>query len=194
MKNSKTISLFRVAILFYLNVYFKNIFLVAISLIILFLLDKKENLILLILLTISIIKLPNLIPIGYVSDCNLNYASVNSFLYKTVLYDTNLKVGDFVYVSDSMINEDFDNYSSYYLYKADKGKILLSNTPFKLSLKHLQKFDDDTKNLLKKTIFNDYVSDSDLLVSVGYGFGLYFLLKKIFDDMTFLKKFSNRNQ
>ena len=189
MKNSKTISLFRVAILFYLNVYFKNIFLVAISLIILFLLDKKENLILLILLSISIIKLPNLIPIGYVSDCNSNYASVNSFLYKTVLYDTNLKVGDFVYVSDSMINEDFDNYSSYYLYKADKGKILLSNTPFKLSLKHLQKFDDDTKNLLKKTIFNDYVSDSDLLVSVGYGFGLYFLLKKIFDKNKYLSLF-----
>ncbi len=189
MKNSKTIFLFRVAILFYLNVYFRNIFLIVISLIILFLLDKKESLILAILLLISIIKLPNLIPIGYVSDVNSKYATVNSFIYKTVLYDDIAEVGDFVYISDSSINEDFDNYSSYYLFKADKGKVLLSNTPFKLSLKHLHDFDDDTKKLLKKTVFNDYVSDNDLLVSVGYGFGLYFLLKKIFDKNKYLSLF-----
>ena len=156
------------------------------SIIILFLLDKKESLILVALLLISLIKLPNLIPIGYISDVNSNYATVNSFLYKTALYDTNLEVGDFVYLNDSSINEDFDNFSSYYLFKADKGKVILANTPFKLSLKRLDEFDNDTKNLLKKTIFNDYVSDNELLVSVGYGFGLYFLLKKIFDKNKYL--------
>ena len=189
MKNSKTIFLFRIAILFYLNVYFKNIFLFIISVIILFLLDKKESVILIILLSLSLIKLPNLIPIGYVSNVNSKYSTVNSLVYKTVLYDTNLEVGDFVYLSDSSINDDFDNFSSYYLFKAQKGKTILANTPFKLSLKHLDKFDNDTKNLLKKTIFNDYVSDNDLLVSVGYGFGLYFLLKKIFDKNKYLSLF-----
>ncbi len=189
MKNSKTIFLFRVAILFYLNVHFKNSFLLVISIIILLLLDKKECLILIALLLISLIKLPNLIPVGYISDISSSYATLNSFLYKIALYDTDLEVGDFVLVKDSTLNNDFDNFSSYYLFKAEKSEIILSITPFKLSLKHLDKFDDDTKNLLKKTIFNDYVSDNDLLVSVGYGFGLYFLLKKIFDKNKYLSLF-----
>lgn len=189
MKNLKNLSLFRIAILLYINIYFKNIFLIVISICILFLLNKKEIIIMSLLLLISLVKLPCLMPFGYVADTNSKYATVNSILYKVALFDSNAEKGDFVYVKDVCLNDDFDNYSSYYLYKAQDAKILSTNTPFKLSLNHLNTFDDDIKNIFKKVIFNDYVSDGDLIVNIGYGFGLYFLLKKIFIKNKFLAIF-----
>lgn len=161
MQSLKNILLFRLTIIFFLNIYFKNIFIFLISIFLLFILDKKESLILIVLLAISLIHL-NLPTIGYVSRVKDDIAIINNTEFTNFDYS----VGDFVF----------------------KDKVF-KNTPYKMSLNHLNSFDKDASNLFKKILFNDFVSDNDLLFNIGYGFGLYFLLRKIFDKNKYLSLF-----
>lgn len=158
MQSLKNILLFRLTIIFFLNIYFKNIFIFLISILLLFILDKKESLILIVLLAISLIHL-NLPTIGYVSRVKDDIAIINNTEFTNLDYS----VGDFVFK---------DN--------------VFKNTPYKMSLNHLKSFDNDVSNLFKKILFNDFVSDNDLIFNIGYGFGLYFLLRKIFDKNKYL--------
>lgn len=161
MQSLKNILLFRLTIIFFLNIYFKNIFIFLISILLLFILDKKESLILIVLLAISLIHL-NLPTIGYVSRVKNDIAIINNIEFTNLDYS----VGDFVF----------------------KDKVF-KNTPYKMSLNHLKSFDNDVSNLFKKILFNDFVSDNDLIFNIGYGFGLYFLLRKIFDKNKYLSLF-----
>lgn len=161
MQNLKNILLFRLTIIFFLNIYFKNIFIFLISILLLFILDKKESLILIVLLAISLVHI-NLPTIGYVSRVKDDIAIINNTEFTNLDYS----VGDFVF----------------------KDKVF-KNTPYKMSLNHLNSFDKDASNLFKKILFNDFVSDNDLLFNIGYGFGLYFLLRKIFDKNKYLSLF-----
>lgn len=161
MQSLKNILLFRLTIIFFLNVYFKNIFIFLISILLLFILDKKESLILIVLLAISLVHI-NLPTIGYVSRVKDDIAIINNTEFTNLDYS----VGDFVF----------------------KDKVF-KNTPYKMSLNHLNSFDKDVSNLFKKILFNDFVSDNDLLFNIGYGFGLYFLLRKIFDKNKYLSLF-----
>lgn len=161
MQSLKNILLFRLTIIFFLNIYFKNIFIFLISILLLFILDKKESLILIALLAISLVHI-NLPTIGYVSRVKGDIAIINNTEFTNLDYS----VGDFVF--------------------KDKA---FKNTPYKMSLNHLNSFDRDASNLFKKILFNDFVSDNDLLFNIGYGFGLYFLLRKIFDKNKYLSLF-----
>lgn len=161
MQSLKNILLFRLTIIFFLNIYFKNIFIFLISILLLFILDKKERLILIVLLAISLVHI-NLPTIGYVSRVKGDIAIINNTEFTNLDYS----VGDFVF----------------------KDKVF-KNTPYKMSLNHLNSFDKDVSNLFKKILFNDFVSDNDLLFNIGYGFGLYFLLRKIFDKNKYLSLF-----
>lgn len=161
MQSLKNILLFRLTIIFFLNIYFKNIFIFIISILLLFILDKKESLILIVLLAISLVHI-NLPTIGYVSRVKDDIAIINNTEFTNLDYS----VGDFVF----------------------KDKVF-KNTHYKMSLNHLNSFDKDASNLFKKILFNDFVSDNDLLFNIGYGFGLYFLLRKIFDKNKYLSLF-----
>ena len=161
MQSLKNILLFRLTIIFFLNIYFKNIFIFLISILLLFILDKKESLILIVILAISLVHI-NLPTIGYVSRVKDDIAIINNTEFTNLDYS----VGDFVF----------------------KDKVF-KNTPYKMSLNHLNSFDKDVSNLFKKILFNDFVSDNDLLFNIGYGFGLYFLLRKIFDKNKYLSLF-----
>ena len=161
MQSLKNILLFRLTIIFFLNIYFKNIFIFLISILLLFILDKKESLILIVLLAISLVHI-NPPTIGYVSRVKGDIAIINNTEFTNLDYS----VGDFVF----------------------KDKVF-KNTPYKMSLNHLNSFDKDVSNLFKKILFNDFVSDNDLLFNIGYGFGLYFLLRKIFDKNKYLSLF-----
>ena len=161
MQSLKNILLFRLTIIFFLNIYFKNIFIFLISILLLFILDKKESLILIVLLAISLVHI-NLPTIGFVSRVKDDIAIINNTEFTNLDYS----VGDFVF----------------------KDKVF-KNTPYKMSLNHLNSFDKDVSNLFKKILFNDFVSDNDLLFNIGYGFGLYFLLRKIFDKNKYLSLF-----
>ena len=161
MQSLKNILLFRLTIIFFLNIYFKNIFIFLISILLLFILDKKESLILIVLLAISLVHI-NLPTIGYVSRVKDDIAIINNTEFTNLDYS----VGDFVF----------------------KDKVF-KNTPYKMSLNHLNSFDKDVSNLFNKILFNDFVSDNDLLFNIGYGFGLYFLLRKIFDKNKYLSLF-----
>ena len=161
MQSLKNILLFRLTIIFFLNIYFKNIFIFLISILLLFILDKKESLILIVLLAISLVHI-NLPTIGFVSRVKDDIAIINNTEFTNLYYS----VGDFVF----------------------KDKVF-KNTPYKMSLNHLNSFDKDVSNLFKKILFNDFVSDKDLIFNIGYGFGLYFLLRKIFDKNKYLSLF-----
>lgn len=161
MQSLKNILLFRLTIIFFLNIYFKNIFIFLISILLLFILDKKESLILIVLFAFSLVHI-NLPTIGYVSRVKDDIAIINNTEFTNLDYS----VGDFVF----------------------KDKVF-KNTPYKMSLNHLNSFDKDASNLFKKILFNDFVSDNDLLFNIGYGFGLYFLLRKIFDKNKYLSLF-----
>lgn len=161
MQSLKNILLFRLTIIFFLNIYFKNIFIFLISILLLFILDKKESLILIVLLAISLVHI-NLPTIGYVSRVKDDIAIINNTEFTNLDYS----VGDFVF----------------------KDKVF-KNTPYKMSLNHLNSFDKDVSNLFKKILLNDFVSDNDLIFNIGYGFGLYFLLRKIFDKNKYLSLF-----
>ena len=161
MQSLKNLLLFRLTIIFFLNIYFKNIFIFLISILLLFILDKKESLVLIVLLAISLVHI-NLPAIGYVSRVKDDIAIINNTEFTNLDYS----VGDFVF----------------------KDKVF-KNTPYKMSLNHLNSFDKDASNLFKKILFNDFVSDNDLLFNIGYGFGLYFLLRKIFDKNKYLSLF-----
>lgn len=161
MQSLKNILLFRLTIIFFLNIYFKNIFIFLISILLLFILDKKESLILIVLFAISLVHI-NLPTIGFVSRVKDDIAIINNTEFTNLDYS----VGDFVF----------------------KDKVF-KNTPYKMSLNHLNSFNKDASNLFKKILFNDFVSDNDLLFNIGYGFGLYFLLRKIFDKNKYLSLF-----
>ena len=158
MQSLKNLLLFRLTILFLLNVYFKNVFILIVSIVLLFLLDKKESIILIVLLVISLFHF-DIPTIGYVSKVKDGIAIINN----NEVEDLEYEVGDFVF------NE--------HVYK---------KTPYKASLNRLNSFDTDISKLFKKILFNDYVSDNDLLFNIGYGFGLYFLLRKIFDKNKYI--------
>lgn len=161
MQSLKNILLFRLTIIFFLNIYFKNIFIFLISILLLFILDKKESLILIVLFAISLVHI-NLPTIGYVSRVKDDIAIINNTEFTNLDYS----VGDFVF----------------------KDKVF-KNTPYKMSLNHLNSFNKELSDLFKKILFNDYVSDHDLIFNIGYGFGLYFLLRKIFDKNKYLSLF-----
>lgn len=161
MQNLKNILLFRLTIIFFLNIYFKNIFIILISILLLFILDKKESLILIVLFAFSLVHI-NLPTIGYVSRVKDDIAIINNTEFTNLDYS----VGDFVF----------------------KDKVF-KNTPYKMSLNHLNSFNKELSDLFKKILFNDYVSDQDLIFNIGYGFGLYFLLRKIFDKNKYLSLF-----
>lgn len=161
MQSLKNILLFRLTVLFFLNVYFKNIFILIFSLFILFLIDKKESVIFIIILLISLVHF-DIPTIGYVSRVKDGIAIINN----CEVDDLGYEVGDFI------LNE--------HVYK---------NTPYKVSLNHLNSFNKELSDLFKKILFNDYVSDKDLIFNIGYGFGLYFLLRKIFDKNKYLSLF-----
>ena len=161
MQSLKNILLFRLTIIFFLNIYFKNIFIFLISILLLFILDKKESLILIVLFAISLVHI-NIPTIGYVSRVKGDIAIINNTEFTNLDYS----VGDFVF----------------------KDKVF-KNTPYKMSLNHLNSFNKELSDLFKKILFNDYVSDQDLIFNIGYGFGLYFLLRKIFDKNKYLSLF-----
>lgn len=161
MQSLKNILLFRLTIIFFLNIYFKNIFIFLISILLLFILDKKESLILIALFAISLVHI-NLPTIGYVSRVKDDIAIINNTEFTNLDYS----VGDFVF----------------------KDKVF-KNTPYKMSLNHLNSFNKELSDLFKKILFNDYVSDQYLIFNIGYGFGLYFLLRKIFDKNKYLSLF-----
>lgn len=161
MQSLKNILLFRLTIIFFLNIYFNNFFIFLISILLLFILDKKESLILIVLLAISLVHI-NLPTIGYVSRVKGDIVIINNTEFTNLDYS----VGDFVF----------------------KDKVF-KNTPYKMSLNHLNSFNKELSDLFKKILFNDYVSDQDLIFNIGYGFGLYFLLRKIFDKNKYLSLF-----
>lgn len=161
MQSLKNILLFRLTIIFFLNIYFNNFFIFLISILLLFILDKKESLILIVLLAISLVHI-NLPTIGYVSRVKDDIVIINNTEFTNLDYS----VGDFVF----------------------KDKVF-KNTPYKMSLNHLNSFNKELSDLFKKILFNDYVSDQDLIFNIGYGFGLYFLLRKIFDKNKYLSLF-----
>ena len=162
MKCLKNILLFRLAIIFAINIYFKNFYVFIFTFFLLFLIKKEESIILLCLLLLTLIKI-DMPFFGYINKANDHKATINA-IYKDIEIDNiGYEKGDFIL-----------------------GNRIFKNTPYKLSLNNLKAFDDEVVNLFKKILFNEYVNDKELIYNIGYGFGLYFLLKLLFEHNKYL--------
>lgn len=181
MKQSKNISLFKIAFFLIINILIQNIFLYIISLILLFILNKKDLLIFifLFLLTIFISNFNHLINIGYINTKENNYIIVDSIIYKSKIYTTKGEVGDFVFVNNLDKSEDEKLLKNNILYIGhDDIEIIGSNIFIKFSNNRINSFEDNIKNICQRILLNKYVDDD--LLNVIYGFSFYYLLKLIF--------------
>ena len=101
MPRLKTLSLFKIAFLFVLIVYFKNIYILIIALLYLLTINYKNSLFLLLLITLKIFSgyfYFDILPLGYVEEISGSKATINKILYKVEINDIdNLESGDIVY-------------------------------------------------------------------------------------------------
>ncbi len=184
MKSLKTTSLFKIAFLFILNLYFKNLIVFIISLIYLFLVDKKSIIFLLsifLVYTLAYKICLDYIPYGYVYKTSDDYFVADKIFYKVKVDSNNyVEVGDIVSFKGSgkrIDDEDLLKQNIVYL-NNNYSKCHIS-LPYKNTLKRLDFFQDNA-NLFKKILFNDYVDDNNLDYYLGYGFAFYYLLQTIF--------------
>ena len=86
MKQLKTLSFFRIGLLLLLNCQYSNIYMLIISLVYLFLINKKELLIFVGLFIICYLianYLNDYFPYGIIDEKGYNYIIVDKFLFKT---------------------------------------------------------------------------------------------------------------
>lgn len=194
MKRLKNLSLFKIAILFIINLYLRNIFVLIFSLIYLLIIDKYELIIFIILLSLNLITntfIKDFIKIGYVEDVKSNYVTINKIIYKQRVYDTNVNYGDIVFTYESNKNDDKDLLKKNILYTSYKDiKVIKSNTLMYKIYELINYSNDEVKNLYNKILLNEYVSDLDLDYYLGYGLCIYYLLKKLFDKNKYISLIS----
>ena len=185
MKKLKTLSLFKIALLFVLNLYFKNIFLFVISLAYLFISYLYDGIFFIVLICIFYaLNLVNcdIIPLGYVSEKKINYVVVDKLIYKVKTSSNYLEVGDIVCFNDaSSKSEDSDLLNKNILYLNDEYNKLAFSLPYKEINK---KANED--NLYKKILLHDYVDTNEFDYYLGYGFAFYYLLTKVFKKNKYL--------
>ena len=185
MKKLKTLSLFKITLLFVLNLYFKNIFLFVISLAYLFISYLYDGIFFIVLICIFYaLNLVNcdIIPLGYVSEKKTNYVVVDKLIYKVKTSSNYLEVGDIVCFNDaSSKSEDSDLLNKNILYLNDEYNKLAFSLPYKEINK---KANED--NLYKKILLNDYVDTNEFDYYLGYGFAFYYLLTKVFKKNKYL--------
>ena len=191
MSKSKNISYFRISFILLINIICTNIFIFTISLIYLILINKKDVLIYLILcflLLFNTTVLKDFINIGFVVKKNDHIIIVDSLIYKTMVSTSDYELGDFVQLKEhgSRLNED--KYVKYNILFENEGdiKLISHNTLLSYSFRHLNKLDENIQNVCNKVLFNNYVSDDDLDIYLGFGFCFYYLLKIVFNKNKYL--------
>lgn len=182
MKKLKNISLFKISVLFVLNILIKNNYLFIISIIILVLDNYKELCVYLIIVCIfvgfSFVRDNDYIRYGIVDEINTNYVIVDKILYKVKLYNINsLSIGDVIHFDDSgdFINEDSElKYNVLFTYNK-RFEVVFNVVTRSYIYNRINSFDSITSSYLKKIILNRNTFDEDLDY-IGYGFAIYYLL------------------
>lgn len=176
MKYLKNISLFKLSLLLLVNLFFADELILFITFLYLFITDKKEIIIFICLLSFCTIfnnYRYDFIPIGIVEEKYNNYVLVDKLLYKEYLYEDK-EIGDIVYIKGNKIEEEkFLKYN--YCFKSNKSKLIYNSKIRTLVSKQFNKFNEDTKAILRKILLNKYSDDVDVSY-LGYGFAFYYLL------------------
>lgn len=180
MKILKNLSLFKLAIIFIINLYFQNIYLLLISSIILFI-DDKNTLLIFLILYLFITNFNGYIidpiPIGKVDSVYNSYCIVDKILYKDKIYTSNLEVGEYVITENSSINDTEKDLIYNIKYISECKKVIYSNTIENVIYKYINNIENnDLKNIYKKIIYNEYISDQSFDYYLGYGLSTYYLL------------------
>ena len=183
MPRLKTLSLFKIAFLFVLIVYFKNIYILIIALLYLLTINYKNSLFLLLLITLKIFSgyfYFDFLPLGYVEEISSNKATINKILYKVEIYEIdNLESGDIVYFRSLEKVDEEKSLKKNIMFKDDEEIKVVSNfSLYKTVLNRLNEFDN--QGIFKKLLFNDYVDDNELDYYLGYGFCFYYLLRILY--------------
>lgn len=185
MKQSKTLSFFRIGLILIINCLYSNIFLFVFSVIYLFLINKKELFIFMGLFIICFLishYINDFIPIGIIDEKGSDYIIIDKLLYKTKIYTTSGEIGNIVKhdIYTSKINNDTDLiYNAKYTNNSDI-EILFKKTLFNISYKRVLDLNDSIKNLCLKVLFNSYKVNAEIDIFLGYGLNVYYLLKIIF--------------
>lgn len=177
MKYLKNISLFKFVIFLILNVFFKSLPLLILSIFYLLIQNKKELIFFFCLLFLTILFNNyhfDFMPVGIVEERNSSYVIVDKIFYKTLLYD-DLSIGDVILSksSNKITDERLLKYNyRYYLNEYEKvfnfGLRKKINDRFDL-------FDIDIKANLRKILLNKYSEEGDISY-LGYGFAFYYIL------------------
>ncbi|MGN1405596.1 MAG: ComEC/Rec2 family competence protein [Erysipelotrichaceae bacterium] len=183
MKNLKNLSLFKTAVLLILNIYFQNILILILSVLFLFIINKKDSLffifILIIIIFTNIINI-DFIPVGIVEETKNSYVVVDKLFYKELIYE-DLNVGDVILIkSDNKIEEENTLKYNYRFKEYDKNNIkyLFNLKTRQFTAKRLNSFSAEAKGYLNKILFNSY-SENIELEYLGYGFAFYYILLSI---------------
>ena len=183
MRRLKTLSLFKIAFLFVLIVYFKNIYISIFALLYLLTIDYKNTLFLFLLIILKIISsysCYDYLPLGYVEEISGDKAIINKILYKVEINDIdNFKNGDIVYFNSIDKNNEEKLLKNNIIFKDSEDIKIISNfSLYKATINRLNNF--NKQSVFKKLLFNDYVDENELDYYLGYGFCFYYLLRILY--------------
>ena len=186
MRNSirlKNISLFRISIILCLNLYYRNIYLLFISLIFLLLENILEPIFMIgfyFLLIILINNRSDFMRYGIVDYAQNSYCIVDKIFYKVkVINNEELKAGDILYFTDKYeFNDNSNQVKKNILFYGSEYKKLFNFYPRRFIQNRIELLDNDISALLKK-IFYNINSYEDFNYNFGYGLISYYFLNSI---------------
>lgn len=181
MKQLNNISAYRILVLLLIGLFFHNVYIFLVEVILLCFYNFKEAIVL--ILIIILIFLTNsiktdYIPIGIVERKINNYYVVDKLLYKTKINNNDIDIGDIILTDKYELISD-DNYLKKNIkYTNDEYHVINTFKIRKVLNNRIEKFNPNIKNSLNKFIYNISNYD-DLSFNLGYGLAIYYLIKQI---------------
>ena len=180
---SKNISLFKVAVLLSISLYFRNLYLTVMIAVYLIINNRKEFIIYLFLVVaIYIIERYrcDIIPIGIVDYKKYNYYIVDKFFYKVRFNSSEtFRSGDVILFSGgSSLNDNESQFSKNIIFVHNKGSLLFSFFPRSFISNKISLLDESILAIVNKTVYN-LNSYDDLKFNMGYGLISYYFLNSI---------------
>lgn len=180
MKSLNPTLFFRMTLLVIFNLFVNNVVLLILSIFLLFVIDRKLNIVFAILF--SIILFTNtvnydFVPIGIVESEESNYYIVNKVFYKEKVYSNSLEIGDITVNkgTDSEKSTNKHDLKNNILFNCDSEFNTIYNIHIKKYINNrINNLNDNIKPYIKEIVLNEYNYDD--LNGIGFGLAIYYLL------------------
>ncbi len=181
---SENISLFRIALFLSLSYYFRNIWVLILSVLYFFLLNRKECMVF-ILLSAMIILSDNhrydIIPIGIVEKKDSSYVTVDKFFYKVRLFtDNEPDYGDILLFYEKCERTDTQSLiRKNILFSKEAAFRKIADLKIRKIIRNrIGSLDSETGSFITRIIYNEY-TDSENMVQLGYGLFAYYCFSRL---------------